>query len=76
MISIQHLLIEMCKLEVSLAHLKALEFGECIDCGTEIGFDRLIDYPAAQRCMQCQDQYEKVYLHESTYSINIKMLCS
>lgn len=59
-------IIEMRELEVSLKHLMELEFGDCIDCGNEIGFDRLIAYPSAQRCIECQNRYEKAYPHEST----------
>ncbi|MDP1950473.1 MAG: TraR/DksA family transcriptional regulator [Nitrosomonas sp.] len=60
---------EMRELEISSKYLSELEFGDCIDCGEEIGFDRLIAYPSAQRCIQCQRRYEKAYPHESTSSL-------
>ncbi len=60
---------EMRELEMSLKYLSELEFGDCIDCGNEIGFDRLIAYPSAQRCIQCQSQYEKTFPHESNPSL-------
>ncbi|SFP76188.1 transcriptional regulator, TraR/DksA family [Nitrosomonas cryotolerans] len=60
---------EMREIEVSLKHLSELEFGDCIDCDHEIGFSRLIAYPSAQRCITCQNQYEKAYPHESTSSL-------
>ena len=60
---------EMRELEMSMKYLSELEFGDCIDCGNEIGFERLLAYPSAQRCIQCQNQYEKAFLHESTSSL-------
>ena len=60
---------EMRELEMSMKYLSELEFGDCIDCGNEIGFERLLAYPSAQRCIQCQNLYEKAFLHESTSSL-------
>lgn len=60
---------EMRELEMSLKYLSELEFGDCIDCENEIGFDRLIAYPSAQRCIQCQSQYEKAFPQESNPSL-------
>jgi RNA polymerase-binding transcription factor DksA len=34
----------------------------CSDCGESIGFDRLLAYPTAKRCVRCQDVYEKNHL--------------
>ena len=59
-------IIEMRELEMSQKYLMELEVGDCIDCGNEIGFDRLLAYPSAQRCIECQQRYEKAYPHEST----------
>ena len=36
-------------------------YGVCIDCGTDIGYDRLKAFPAALRCIQCQERHEKTY---------------
>lgn len=60
---------EMRELEMSMKYLSELEFGDCIDCGNEIGFERLLAYPSAQRCIQCQNLYEKAFRHESTSSL-------
>ncbi|ARO86719.1 conjugal transfer protein TraR [Nitrosospira lacus] len=57
---------EMREVETSLKRLAELNFGDCIDCGSEIGFDRLMAYPTALRCVRCQDVYEKTYSHEGT----------
>jgi RNA polymerase-binding protein DksA len=55
---------EMREVEASLKRLAELDFGDCIDCGNEIGFDRLMAYPTAQRCVRCQSLHEKTYSHE------------
>jgi RNA polymerase-binding transcription factor DksA len=34
-------------------------YGDCIDCGREIAFERLRAQPTATRCLMCQDAYEK-----------------
>jgi RNA polymerase-binding transcription factor len=60
---------EMRELEVSLKQFMELEFGDCIDCDEEIGFDRLMAYPSAQRCIACQSQYEKSFPHEANPSL-------
>jgi RNA polymerase-binding transcription factor DksA len=39
-------------------------YGECINCGSEIPFERLLAYPTALRDVPCQNQYEKNYAHE------------
>ncbi len=52
---------EMRELEMSEKYLMELEFGDCVDCGEEIGFERLIANPSAQRCIACQRKYEKSY---------------
>ena len=60
---------EMRELEMSMEYLNELEFGDCIDCGNEIGFERLLAYPSAQRCIQCQSKYEKAFPQESSPSL-------
>ncbi|HEV7912923.1 MAG TPA: TraR/DksA family transcriptional regulator [Albitalea sp.] len=34
-------------------------YGECIDCGQPIGFDRLAAQPTAKRCIVDQEAWEK-----------------
>lgn len=60
---------EMRELEMSMKYLNELEFGDCIDCGNEIGFERLLAQPSAQRCIQCQSQYEKAFPQDSNPSL-------
>lgn len=37
------------------------EYGECVDCGVEIAFERLQVQPAAARCLPCQTRYEQTH---------------
>jgi DnaK suppressor protein len=34
------------------------QYGVCIDCETNIPFERLNAYPTAKRCLTCQQHYE------------------
>jgi RNA polymerase-binding protein DksA len=40
-------------------------YGYCIDCGGEIGFERLRAYPTAERCILDQERVERTYAHEN-----------
>ena len=60
---------EMREVEATLKRLAELNFGDCIDCRDEIGFDRLMAYPTAQRCVRCQSLHEKTYSHEPNPSL-------
>ena len=53
-------------IEAARARIKDGSYGICIDCGDEIGFERLAAYPTAKRCVVCQRQREKTYAHEGT----------
>lgn len=44
-------------------------YGTCIDCGGDIGYERLLAYPTAKRCYECQKQHEKNYAREGTPSL-------
>ncbi|SFW13506.1 transcriptional regulator, TraR/DksA family [Nitrosovibrio sp. Nv17] len=39
--------------------IKAGTYGECIDCGSDIGHERLLAYPTAKRCIDCQREHER-----------------
>lgn len=34
-------------------------YGICVDCGEQIGHERLLAYPTAKRCIGCQREYEQ-----------------
>lgn len=39
--------------------LAAGKYGECLDCALPIDFTRLIALPSAERCLACQDRWER-----------------
>jgi len=51
-------------IEAAFLRIKNEEYAVCIDCGEEIGFDRLMAYPTAKRCIVCQERREKQYAQE------------
>ena len=53
-------------IEATQQRIGAGRFGVCIDCGTEVDFERLMAYPTAKRCLRCQQQRERLYAHEKT----------
>ena len=56
---------ELREVEATLKRIAELDFGDCIKCGGEVGFERLMAYPTAQRCVRCQELHEKTYSHEN-----------
>ncbi len=36
-------------------------YGVCIDCGTDVPYERLAAYPTAKRCLECQRQHENTH---------------
>jgi DnaK suppressor protein len=47
----------------ALLRIKARGVGRCIECGSDIAFERLLACPSAKRCVACQS------LHERTYAV-------
>jgi RNA polymerase-binding transcription factor DksA len=56
-------------LNAALERLASNTYAICVDCGGEIAYQRLLAYPAAQRCMDCQNLHEKTYVSEPKRSI-------
>jgi RNA polymerase-binding transcription factor len=52
---------EMRDIEAAQRRIRENEYGECVECGTEIGFERLLAYPTATRCIACQTHKEKMF---------------
>ena len=48
-------------LEAARDRLAQGAYGVCIDCGNDIGFERLKASPSAVRCIRCQERHEKTY---------------
>ena len=57
---------EIRDIDAARKRIEAGSYGVCIDCGMDIGFERLKAYPTAKRCFQCQNQREKGYAHGGT----------
>jgi len=52
-------LAEFRQLEAALARVASGEIDQCTDCSGEIGAERLLAYPLAKRCIDCQERHEK-----------------
>src|SRR5689334_4871858 len=52
-------LAELANVEQALRRLDDGSYGECVDCGNAIPYARLAAYPAAKRCVACQEADEK-----------------
>jgi RNA polymerase-binding transcription factor DksA len=57
---------ELTQVEAAQKQLTTEDFGDCAECGAEIGLNRLLVVPHATRCIACQGQHEKMFAHEST----------
>lgn len=60
---VSRLVEELAGMEVAEKRLASPEFGECEECGSDIGFERLMAAPYATRCIACQAQHEKTFAH-------------
>lgn len=60
---------ELRRVEAALRRMDMGAYGECDECGCEIGCERLRSYPTAERCVECQAQYEHTHAHEPTPSL-------
>ena len=56
-------------LEAALRRVDLGVYGVCRECDGDIGYERLQSQPAAERCLACQEQYERSYAHEATPSL-------
>lgn len=52
---------ELRAIEAARGRLAEGSYGECMDCGQDIGFARLKVNPAALRCIVCQTRFEKTH---------------
>lgn len=49
---------ELADIGAALKRLTDGEYGDCIECGCEIGFERLRVMPQALRCIGCESAHE------------------
>jgi DnaK suppressor protein len=54
-------LTELRSIVVARRRIEDGSYGECMDCGFSIPYERLEAQPAAERCAPCQDMYEKTH---------------
>lgn len=47
------------EVQAALARLREGSYGECVQCGEPVGYERLRIAPAAGRCMRCQERAEQ-----------------
>jgi len=59
---------ELRDIETARERIASGHYGECIDCGVEIGFERLKAQPTAVRCLACQTRYEQTHDAAPRYS--------
>ena len=50
---------ELALVEAALHRLDAAAYGDCQDCGEPIPVQRLLTQPAALRCADCQNAFER-----------------
>ena len=57
---------ELRQIDTARKRLADGEIDECVECGGDIGYQRLQVHPVATRCIRCQTMYEKTYGGELT----------
>jgi DnaK suppressor protein len=55
---LRHTLKELNEVDAALARLRDERYGVCVDCGEPIAPARLLAYPTAMRCIECQQAHE------------------
>jgi len=50
---------ELAGIKAALQRMEDGSYGLCIDCGTPIGFERLLAWPMARRCIDCKKEFER-----------------
>ena len=56
---------ELRAIEATLARIERGEYGTCKDCGIRIPLERVSASPTAERCIRCQDHFERTHGHEN-----------
>ncbi len=57
---------EIRDIEEALARLNTGTYGICIECADELELERLRAFPAARRCLMCQETYERMHAGTKT----------
>lgn len=53
-----HDVVELRLIDAALARIADGHYGECVDCGEPIGYERLVAAPYTARCLSCQRAFE------------------
>lgn len=56
---VRHALAELTNVDAALARMHDGSYGTCADCGEPIAAPRLLAYPTATRCIDCQEAFER-----------------
>ena len=57
--ALHQLHLEMTAVQAALHRIHDSSYGRCDDCGLEIGRERLLVQPSAERCLSCQERAER-----------------
>lgn len=57
---------ELHAIEAARRRLADGTINSCSECDDDIGYERLLAYPVAVRCVACQERHEKTYAHDAT----------
>ena len=60
---------ELRQLEAARSRIEEGSYGECVQCGRDIQFERLRATPSALRCIDCQSLFEKTYAQPTGSSL-------
>ena len=55
-------------IEIALTRIESDDFGYCDECGEEISKKRLLAFPLAQTCINCQSNIERSQLAQNAFS--------
>jgi RNA polymerase-binding transcription factor DksA len=58
-LQLQRDLDELSDIAGAQARMRSGGYGICIDCGGDIGYERLQAWPTAKRCRDCQNAHER-----------------
>ena len=62
---------ELRAIRFALRRLDSGSCGECISCGYDIPFKRLMAIPTAERCAPCQKNFERTYHQEGARGMSL-----
>ncbi len=52
---------ELRQIESAQQRMAEGRYGQCVDCGSDIDYQRLLAQPAALRCIDCQQVFERTF---------------